>query len=269
MTKVYLSSTYEDLAEHRRAVYDALRQLRIDVVSMEDYGATDERPLDRCLADVTESDVYVALIAWRYGFVPPGKSKAITQLEYEQAGAANRPRLVFLTAEDAPWPPNRMDVDLGAIRRLRAQVRLEHVVAFFHNVDDLARAVSVAVANLLSRAGSTTADTTGVDADFLRRSLGRMATDLEASSRFYWRIGCGIFALGVLLLLLGTLTDRPLLAIGAIAIVAIALVPFIAMMSTRRKRDLLGSYAHALEGGGAPPDMIRAVQQFLTHQFAK
>jgi hypothetical protein len=271
MKKVYLSSTYEDLVEHRKAVYDALRQLRLDVLSMEDYGASDERPLDRCLADVAGSDVYVGVIAWRYGFVPPGEKKAITQLEYEQAGKAQRPRLVFLTADDAPWPPNRMDPDLDAVRRLRAQLRLDHVVAFFRTADDLAREVSVAVANLLSGSQpgvAGAAGTAGADAEFLRRNLGRMASDFDSSSRFYWCIGCTVFALGVLFLLIGALLDRPLLAIGAIVIIACALIPFTTMMSARRKRDVLGGYAHALEAASPPPDMLRSVQQFLAHQFA-
>ena len=39
--KVYVSSTYSDLVDYRKAVYDALRRLRYDVLAMEDYVATD------------------------------------------------------------------------------------------------------------------------------------------------------------------------------------------------------------------------------------
>jgi hypothetical protein len=38
---------------------------------MEAYTAADERPLDLCLRDVAQSDIYVGLWAWRYGYVPP------------------------------------------------------------------------------------------------------------------------------------------------------------------------------------------------------
>lgn len=34
-----------------------------------------------------------------------------------------KPCLLFLAAEDAPWPPSHMDDDLTAIRRLRAEDR--------------------------------------------------------------------------------------------------------------------------------------------------
>ena len=70
MATIYLSSTYEDLKEHREAVYRALRRLGHDVRAMEDYVATDQRPVDKCLADVAACDIYVGILAWRYGYVP-------------------------------------------------------------------------------------------------------------------------------------------------------------------------------------------------------
>ena len=42
MTSIYLSSTYEDLKEYRRVVFDALRKSGYQVNAMEDYVATDQ-----------------------------------------------------------------------------------------------------------------------------------------------------------------------------------------------------------------------------------
>jgi Domain of unknown function (DUF4062) len=56
---VYLSSTYSDLKVYREAVYHTLRQMRYDVIAMEDYVAADERPLATCLADVAACDLYI------------------------------------------------------------------------------------------------------------------------------------------------------------------------------------------------------------------
>jgi hypothetical protein len=50
-----------------------------EVVAMENYVATDQRPVDKCLADVVKSDIYIGIFAFRYGYVPveahgnPGK----------------------------------------------------------------------------------------------------------------------------------------------------------------------------------------------------
>jgi Domain of unknown function (DUF4062) len=67
---IYVSSTFEDLKTHREAVASTLRQMHDDVICMEDYVARDQRPLDKCLADVSACDIYVGIFALRYGFVP-------------------------------------------------------------------------------------------------------------------------------------------------------------------------------------------------------
>jgi Domain of unknown function (DUF4062) len=63
MARIYVSATYSDLKEHREKVYRVLRQLGHDAVAMEDYVATDQRPLVRCLADVEACDLYVGIFA--------------------------------------------------------------------------------------------------------------------------------------------------------------------------------------------------------------
>ena len=85
---VYVSSTFIDLEGHRAALKTALEKARYDVECMEKYTAFDQPPLDRCLADVAATDVYVLLIAHRYGYRPLENNpqrRSITHLEYEQA----------------------------------------------------------------------------------------------------------------------------------------------------------------------------------------
>ena len=67
--KIYLSSTFADLQECRLRVYRALVRLKHEVRAMEDYVASDQRPIDACLADVDQCDIYVGLFAHRYGYV--------------------------------------------------------------------------------------------------------------------------------------------------------------------------------------------------------
>jgi hypothetical protein len=57
MARIYISSTYSDLQESREAVYRVLRKMGHDAIAMEDYVATDQRPLDKCLADVARCDI--------------------------------------------------------------------------------------------------------------------------------------------------------------------------------------------------------------------
>ena len=73
--KVYISSTFADLEEYRRSVYEVLRQMRIDAIAMEDYVAQDQRHLQNCLEDVASCDIYVGIFAWRYGYIPNDNKK--------------------------------------------------------------------------------------------------------------------------------------------------------------------------------------------------
>jgi hypothetical protein len=150
MTRAYLSSTYSDLRDCREAVRVALTRQSVDVLAMEGYVAGDERPLDKCLADVAKCDLYIGIFAWRYGFVPPGHAQSITELEYREALRLNIPCLIFLLAEDAWWPRPSMDLGTKAapIEALRAELQLRHTISFFTDPADLESVVAAAVANL-------------------------------------------------------------------------------------------------------------------------
>src|SRR4051812_9855301 len=104
MARVYISSKFNDLQTHREQVRLALRRLGHEDVAMEYYGATEERPLDRCLADVASCDVYLGIFAMRYGFIPDGQTASITELEYRQAEASKKACLIFMLSEEAYWP---------------------------------------------------------------------------------------------------------------------------------------------------------------------
>lgn len=148
MTKIYISSTYSDLVEHRQQVYDILRKMRYDVIAMEDYVATDKRPLDKCLADVASCDIYVGIFAWRYGHIPPGQERSITELEYRHAGESGLERLIFLLDEHVPWPRSKMEKGMGGekIKALRRELMTAHVVGFFKDPEELAGQVAASVA---------------------------------------------------------------------------------------------------------------------------
>ena len=155
MARIYISSTYSDLKEYRENVYQTLRRMQHDAVAMEDYVATGQHPpLDKCLADVAKSDLYVGIFAWRYGYIPDEgnpQQKSITELEYRQAQQLGKPCFIFLLHEDAPWLPKFMDKVTGdgeggkRIEELRQELSTAKLVSFFKTPDKLANLVAVAV----------------------------------------------------------------------------------------------------------------------------
>jgi hypothetical protein len=119
MATIYLSSTYEDLRDYRLAVFEALRKSGYQVFAMEDYVATDQRPVDKCLKDVEKADIYIGLFAFRYGYVPPANHNnpsglSITELEFRHAERLKKPCLTFLADHKASgFPTAMMDAITG------------------------------------------------------------------------------------------------------------------------------------------------------------
>ncbi len=161
MTTIYLSSTYEDLQEHRRVVFEALRKGGYQVIAMEDYVATDKRPVEKCLADVARSDIYVGIFAFRYGYVPPAvhhnpNELSITELEFRHADEEVKiPCLTFLVDVKTPWPNIFNDAwtdkqEKGEhINRLRDYLQTEKMANFFSSPHELASLVQAAVTKRL------------------------------------------------------------------------------------------------------------------------
>jgi hypothetical protein len=155
--RVYLSSTVSDLKEYRAAVLATLRRLPVDVVAMEDYLSSDQRPLEKCLADVASCDLYVGIFAFRYGFVPEvgpqnPDGRSITELEYREACATGRRPLIFLVENGARWDTGHIDAvthpgepSATGIKRLREELAERHTVSWFSNPDQLARLVQETV----------------------------------------------------------------------------------------------------------------------------
>jgi len=134
MVSVYVSSTYRDLKEYRDAVISALRRMNHHVVCMEEYGAADQRPLERCLRDVDQCDVYVGIFAWQYGYAPQEDNPAgrsITELEYRRARDAKKQCLIFLLEDDHPWSPSLIDngSPRARVEALRQELCKRHLVS--------------------------------------------------------------------------------------------------------------------------------------------
>ena len=149
MAKIYVSSTFKDLEECREKVRLVLRQMNHEDVAMEYYVAEDRRPVDKCLEDVVACDLYVGIFAWRYGYIPPGYDKSITELEYRKAVETGKKCHIFLLHEDAPWPRKFVDKDDDAqkIDNLRKELSEKYTVSFFETPEELGSLVGTSVHN--------------------------------------------------------------------------------------------------------------------------
>lgn len=149
MTTIYLSSAYEDLKDYREVVYKALRQSGYHVIAMEDYVATDQRPVEKCLREMQNADLYVGLFAFRYGYIPPPEHKnseglSVTELEYRHAEDLKKPCLTFIAKEEAGIPLKFVDAYTGHgdkgkhVERLRRYLLTEKLANGFSAPHELA-----------------------------------------------------------------------------------------------------------------------------------
>jgi hypothetical protein len=165
--RIFVSSSFEDLKDHRASAIRVLRQLGHEVIAMEDMTAGSLAPLAKVLEMVDRSEAYVGIFAWRYGYTPQAgaelpvvaratpKQTSITEYEYLRAVERGLPVMAFLLDERWPWPPEFVDgfdqVRTGAqpntdkIRKLRLALQQERVVSWFTTPSDLEARVSAAV----------------------------------------------------------------------------------------------------------------------------
>lgn len=152
---IYLSSTYEDLQVYRRTVVEALRKGGYQVIAMEDYVASDQRPVEKCLKDVEDTDLYIGLFAFRYGYIPPSNHQnpngwSITELEFRRAEELGKPCLTFIVDDATPWPRAFDDAYTGEvkgdyIKHLRHYLRTEKLASTFSSPHELSSLVLAAV----------------------------------------------------------------------------------------------------------------------------
>jgi hypothetical protein len=172
--KVYVSSTSKDLHEFRAGVIRTVLDLEHHPVAMENYGARTDTPVEKCLNDVRSCDLYVLLVAYRYGLVPQGYDHSITDLEYQESVKSEKLRLVFVVPDEAPWPQANVDDDKTRIRAFRDHILNNNTAAFFGDESGLVKEVATAIANyereLLQRQ-STVGD---IDSDKLQVSIAHL-----------------------------------------------------------------------------------------------
>src|SRR5579885_1441348 len=108
---VFISSTAEDLKEHRDQAAKAALASGFFPLMMEYFPASGDAPsLQACLEKVEQAEVVVVIVAHRYGWVPDDAAnpdgKSITWLECEHAWNVTRKEvLAFLVdPEYKAWP---------------------------------------------------------------------------------------------------------------------------------------------------------------------
>jgi tetratricopeptide (TPR) repeat protein len=195
MAKVYLSSTLLDLKEERQAVTDWL--LAAGHQPVHSYVADSETVRDSCLADIAGCELYLLILGYRHGFVPPSENPeglSITQLEFRHAGDRSIPRVAFLSTK-----PNIHVTDLldparnQCVQAFHAEVAKALWASEFADKADLIAAVSTGVHCALGKSPAESARRSDLaqvldmlskrdaDARRLEQRVAELETELQQS----------------------------------------------------------------------------------------
>lgn len=137
---VMISSTARDLPEHREQVRLACIRAGFEPREMmEHLTAEDASAVDVSLRMVEDADVYLGILAYRYGTIPPGAEASITEMEYDRAVKLGKPQLIFFIHKD--HPVKIADVDTGPLaaklEALKKRIGDQRVAASFKSPEDL------------------------------------------------------------------------------------------------------------------------------------
>ncbi len=143
-----IGSTICDLPDHRERVQDACLRQDVFPKMMEHLAANNDDAITTSLALVDDADIYVGIFAYRYGFIPKGRTKSITQLEYEHAVKRGIPCKIFVMHKDHPVKPDDVETGPGArkLKRLKKKLKADNFINEFKSPEELGKHVVNALA---------------------------------------------------------------------------------------------------------------------------
>ena len=145
---VFISSTYEDLASHRSAIWKVIvNSLPLEIRGMEQFGARSEKPIDVCLEEVSKSDIFVCIIGMCYGSIEETEGKSFVELEYNKANSIRKERdlpILIYIIDEKKGSIHPIDVDCENRRFLhlfKKRLTKNHNIKTFENEADLSFSV--------------------------------------------------------------------------------------------------------------------------------
>jgi tetratricopeptide (TPR) repeat protein len=159
--RVFIGSTSVDLEPYRARIAELVRNgfgqhsVTMEAFPLRPTGDTHAPTPDATsvsLEELASSQVYVLLVAWRYGHVPPGQQLSVTHQEYLAAINRPMPCFVFLAdpstdgaQHDSPqFPAAKRDPEHRPdLNTFRAELET-HQIKYFTSLDDLVDKVTAA-----------------------------------------------------------------------------------------------------------------------------
>ena len=127
MKTVFLSSTFLEMRDYRRAATDVIQSYPLRCVRMEDFPAKDREVAGFCRDQIKECDVVVLILGRLYGSIIPDRGISYTEGELNAATELRKTVLVFAPEPDARTnleeAEQKLEEDKASIDEQRARQR--------------------------------------------------------------------------------------------------------------------------------------------------
>lgn len=159
--QVFVSSTYEDLKEERKAISQALLECGCIPAGMELFPASNKKSWDIIKKVIDESDYYLLVIAGKYGSTKKntsGKSVGYTEMEYNYAKKNKKPIIAFIHNDVDNIVSKKVESTEEGKKMLdnfRNKVKNSHIqVSFWKDTTTLISAIKTAIQELVKSSPS-------------------------------------------------------------------------------------------------------------------
>ena len=150
--QVFVSSTYQDLAEERKHVIQALLETKCIPAGMELFPAASEDQWSLIKHVIDDSDYYIVVVAGKYGSCGPG-GRSFTEMEFDYAIQAGKPVMGFFHENVSHLPGAKLEMNARTRKKLEAftaKVK-SRICRAWNTPDSLASAVKSAMLNAIER----------------------------------------------------------------------------------------------------------------------
>lgn len=148
--QIFVSSTYEDLKEERKAIIEYISKLGHLPIGMELFIASNDEQFKYIQKTIDNCDYYILILGGRYGSISPNTHISYTEMEFDYACRKNIPILVFPYRNIDSLPSNKRDCDLTNIKNFITKATKSRLANFWEEEKNLIANVIVALQDQFS-----------------------------------------------------------------------------------------------------------------------
>ena len=130
--------------EERKQVTQAILESDCFPAGMELFPASNESQWEFIKQVIDESDIYLVIIAGRYGSIDEDKHISYTEMEFDYAMSTNKPIIVLIHNNISDLPAKNVETTVGGQKLLKAftaKAKKGRLVKFWSNKDNIKSAV--------------------------------------------------------------------------------------------------------------------------------